>query len=371
MVTVRVPHPPSDRRPLRSARACRTLLALCASFALSGCYLMQAAGGQLDLNSRRRPIERVVADPKTPPAVRSQLELVTRARAFAVRELGLPDNASYRSYADVGRPYVLWNVFAAPEFSVDPKTWCFPIAGCVAYRGYFAERGARRFARRLERRGYDVMVGGVPAYSTLGHFADPVLNTMLGWGEPQLAGTIFHELAHQRVYVPGDSAFNEAFATVVEDEGLRRWLAAEGRERELADLLARRDRWFAVSAVLADGRARLRSLYARPLPADEKRAAKAAEFDRMREAYGALKRAWGRGGYEATFGPAMNNASLLAVATYQDCVPGLEARLAALGGDLVRFYDDARELARLDLAARHARVCPRGAPAPVIAAPLP
>jgi predicted aminopeptidase len=346
------------------ARAVWTLLALLLLVPLSGCYLMQAASGQMDLNSRRKPIERVVADPATPPAVRSQLELVTRVRAFAVRELGLPDNASYRTYADVGRPFVLWNVFAAPEFSVDPKTWCFPIAGCVAYRGYFAEKGARKFAAKLEKRGYDVLVGGVPAYSTLGHFADPVLNTMLGWGDVQLAGTIFHELAHQQVYVKDDSAFNEAFATVVEDEGVRRWLRAEGRERELADFLARRDRWFEVSNVLASGRARLRTLYARSLAPDEKRAAKSAEFDRMREAYAALKQTWGRGGYEGTFGPSMNNASLLAVATYQDCVPGLEARLASLGGDLAAFYADARELGKRPRAERQAMVCRGGTPAP-------
>jgi predicted aminopeptidase len=331
---------------------------------MSGCYEWQAAQGHLGIMAKRRPIASVSADPATPKAVREQLQQVTAIRDFASRELGLPDNGSYRSYVDLHREYVVWNVFAAPEFSVDPKTWCFPVAGCVAYRGYFAEKGARKFAAKLEKRGYDVLVGGVPAYSTLGHFADPVLNTMLGWGDVQLAGTIFHELAHQQVYVKDDSAFNEAFATVVEDEGVRRWLRAEGRERELADFLARRDRWFEVSNVLAAGRARLRALYAQPLAPDERRAAKAAEFDRMREAYATLKKTWGRGGYEGTFGPAMNNASLLAVATYQDCVPGLEARLASLGGDLTAFYADARELGKRPRAERQALVCRAATPAP-------
>jgi predicted aminopeptidase len=331
---------------------------------LSGCYVLHTARGQLDLNARRRPIAQVVADPATPPAVRTQLELVARARTFAVRELGLPDNGSYRSYADVGRPYVVWNVFAAPEFSVDPKTWCFPVAGCVAYRGYFAERKARDFALGLEAKGFDVLVGGVPAYSTLGHFADPVLNTMLGWGESQLAGTIFHELSHQLLYVKDDSAFNEAFASVVEDEGVRRWLEAEGRGSELAAFRAQRERSFRVAALLAAGRTRLRAIYAGPLAPPDKRAAKATEFERLRGEYAALKREWGRGGWESLFGPRMNNASLLAVATYRDCMPGLEALLAAAGGDLGRFYAEARGLARLDRAARHARVCRPGAPVP-------
>ena len=207
-----------------------------------------------------------------------------------------------------------------------------------------------------------MLVGGVPAYSTLGHFADPVLNTMLGWGEVQLAGTIFHELTHQLVYVAGDSAFNEALATVVEDEGVRRWLAAAGREAELAELRARRTRQAQVANLLGDGRQRLRTLYASPLPDDQKRVAKETEFERMRAAYAELKRQWGRGGYDSLFGPKMNNASLLAVATYHDCVPRLEARLAAVGHDLAAFYADARDLAKLSRAERHALVCRPGAP---------
>jgi predicted aminopeptidase len=334
---------------------------------LSGCYLLHTARGQLDVNARRQPIEAVVADAGTPPEVRAQLELVTRVREFAIRELGLPDNGSYRSYADLGRPYVVWNVFAAPEFSVAPKTWCFPVAGCVAYRGYFAEHKAQEFGAKLERDGYDVLVGGVPAYSTLGHFEDPVLNTMLGWGELQLAGTIFHELAHQLVYVPGDSTFNEAFATVVEDEGVRRWLAASGRESEQAAFQARRLRAARVAHLLGDARERLRELYAQPLEVDAKREAKAAEFDRLRAEYAALKEAWGRGGYERLFGPEMNNASLLAIATYYDCVPGLEARLEAVGRELPRFYDEARALAKLSREERHAALCRSGAPAPASA----
>src|SRR6185295_11481548 len=188
-------------------RIARLLTIAAALLPLTGCYLMQAAGGQMEIASKREPIAEVLADSTTPPKLRTRLEYVAAARDFASVELGLPDNASYRSYADVGRPYVVWNVFATAEFSVEPKRWCFPIAGCVVYRGYFSEAGAENYARRLRFRGNDVEVGGVAAYSTLGHFRDPLLNTMMSWSDAQIAATLFHELAHQLVYVPGDSAF--------------------------------------------------------------------------------------------------------------------------------------------------------------------
>jgi len=200
---------------------------------LGGCYLLQSAAGQWQVLSKRRPISRVIANPATPAQVRSQLEAVAQIREFASRCLGLPDNGSYRSYADLGRRYVVWNVVAAPEFSVDPKEWCYPIVGCVAYRGYFVERRARRFAEQLRRRGFDVTVDGVAAYSTLGHFDDPILNTMLGWSDVELASIIFHELTHQMIYVPNDADFNEALAVTVEEEGVRRWLESQGREQDL------------------------------------------------------------------------------------------------------------------------------------------
>ena len=197
-----------------------------------GCYLLQSAQGQLALMSKREPISRVIDKPSTPPGLRAQLQAVTEIRDFAIRQLGLPDNGSYRSYADLGRQYVVWNVVAAPEFSVDPKEWCYPIVGCVDYRGYFSERRARRFGARLRSQGFDVAVGGVAAYSTLGHFNDPILNTMMGWDDVELAAIVFHELTHQLLYVPNDSSFNEALATTVEEEGVRRWLSAQGRDAD-------------------------------------------------------------------------------------------------------------------------------------------
>ena len=327
---------------------------------LGGCYLLDSARGQLALNRERVPIATLVASPATPEPLRAKLELIERMRDFASRELGLPDNASYRSYADIGRPYVVWNVFAAPEFSVAPATWCFPVAGCVAYRGYFTEAKARRFALTLEARGYDVAVEGVPAYSTLGHFADPVLSTMLDWDEADLAGLLFHELAHQLLYVKGDTAFNEAFANVVEEEGVRRWLAAEGQSAALAGFESRAARFERVVALLAGARARLARLYAEPLPPPEMRRRKEAELDALRAAYRAERATLG-GGYDRLFGASLNNATLASIAAYHDCAPGFRAELAAVDGDLARFYAAAAALARRPPAERHAKLC--GSPA--------
>ncbi|HXN80411.1 MAG TPA: aminopeptidase, partial [Steroidobacteraceae bacterium] len=246
---------------------------------LPGCalgYLTQAAQGQWRLMRARRPIEQVIADPGAGPELKARLRVVQDAREFAVSDLGLPDNRSYRSYSDLKRPYVVWNVVAAPEFSVQPQRWCFPFTGCLSYRGYFREQDARKMAAALAARGNDVMVGGVAAYSTLGHFADPVLNTMLRYGDLGLVSTIFHELAHQLIYVRGDSEFNESFAVSVEQEGLRRWLAARGRSLELQDYLERRHAEQLIVDVFADGRRRLATLYAlsAPLPVDERRGRK-------------------------------------------------------------------------------------------------
>jgi len=336
--------------PLRAV----LMLALC--LPLAGCYLLESAQGQLELNASRVPIKTVLARPDTPPKLRSWLELATRIRDFASSDLGLPDNRSYRSYADLKRRFVVWNVFAAPEFSVDAKTWCFPVAGCVAYRGYFREALARRFERSLTAQGYDVLVGGVAAYSTLGHFSDPVLNTMLDWDEAQLAGLLFHELGHQLIYVKNDTAFNEAFATVVENEGVRRWLAAEGRSAALDAYLAREAKYAEVVTLLAATRTRLRALYASGLPPAQMRAAKAEEFQHLRAAYEARRDYFGPG-YQWLFGADLNNAMLVSVGAYQDCTPGLEARLRAAHGNLAEFYAAVRALAKRPLAERHATVC--------------
>jgi predicted aminopeptidase len=348
-------------------RIARLLTIAAALLPLTGCYLMQAATGQMAISSKREPIAEVLADSATPPPLRARLEYVAAARDFASRELGLPDNESYRSYADLGRPYVVWNVFAAPEFSVEPRRWCFPIAGCVVYRGYFNEESARTYARKLRRRGDDVAVGGVAAYSTLGHFNDPVLSTMLGWSDAQLAGTLFHELAHQVVYVPGDSEFNESFATVVEEAGLERWLLARQRGQDLVAWREQRERQAEFIALLLSARSKLRSLYESALPDDEKRSRKQYAFGELKLAYQQLKQQWnGYPGYDRWFDRTLTNAHLVSAATYYGCVPGLQRVLSEVDGDLPRFYDEARRLARMDKDARALAVCgavsPRGTP---------
>jgi len=307
--------------------------------------------------SKREAIARVIADESTPPALRVRLEAVTSIRNFASRGLGLPDNGSYRSYADVGRPYVVWNVVAAPEFSVDAREWCFPVVGCVAYRGYFAQAKARSFADELRRQGLDVSVGGVAAYSTLGHFDDPILNTMIGWNDVELAAIVFHELTHQLLYVAGDTSFNEALATTVEEEGVRRWLRVQGRDADLAARERQQEHYLAVIDLLRRTRTQLRALYASDAGPATMRERKRETFDAMRAAYGKLKSGWTDSPFESLFSGEMNNAHLASIANYYDCVPGFERELAAAGGDLEAFYRRARYLARLGQEARDAAVC--------------
>lgn len=340
------------------ASSVRVLLALIVCSSLSGCYVMQAALGQLDVSARREPIAELLSSPSTPDPLRRRLEYVAEAREFATRELSLPDNGSYTTYADVGRPYVVWNVFATPEFSVEPRRWCFPIAGCVVYRGYFNERAATRYALRRRMRGDDATVGGVAAYSTLGHFEDPVLNTMLGWNDAQLAGTLFHELAHQLVYVAGDSEFNEAFATVVEEAGLERWLKFKGLEKDLESWRLQRRRNVEFIQLLLATRERLKALYASGASPAEMRARKHEEFGRLKFEYTQLKARWGGyAGYDAWFNRALGNAHLVSAATYHGCVPGIRAILEQEGGDLPRFYARMKALANESKEARRSRLC--------------
>ena len=324
---------------------------------LAGCYVMQAAVGQADVLSRSEPIEDVIADPQTPEPVRARLDLAEQARAFAVQELGLPESRSFRKYADLERPYAVWNVVATAEFSVEPRRWCFPVAGCVAYRGYFDESKARAQADRLARRGDDVAVGGVATYSTLGRLPDPVFNTMLGWAEARFVGTIFHELAHERLYVAGDSEFSEAFASVVEREGLRQWLIARGDVAKLERLHESAAREAEFAALLRSARERLEQLYASGADAGTLRIEKQREFGRLKFEYSLLRARWnGHSGYDRWFARTLNNAHLAAVATYHDCVPGLQRELEA-AGSLPAFYARAAELAELPLEQRRAAVC--------------
>lgn len=330
----------------------KPLITLLATLLLTGCsnfsYYTQSISGQLDLMNKRRPIPEVAADASTPATTRDKLLEVLKIRDFASRELALPDNDSYRVYADLGRPYAVWNVFAAPEFSLQPEQWCFLVVGCLAYRGYFAERDARAFAAGLAAEGKDVYVAGIRAYSTLGWFDDPILNTFLDLPRYRLAGLVFHELAHQQLYIDDDSAFNESFATAVQRVGVRRYLAHYGTAAEREEHERQQQRQEAFLALVTETRERLSALYAGSEAAAEKRAAKARIFDEMRARYAELRERWGGyRGYDAWFARDLNNAKLGAVATYQSLVPAFEALLEREGGDFARFYSAARRIGEL------------------------
>ena len=323
--------------------------AILLALALSGCetvsYYAQAVGGHFDLKSRSRPLAELLADSQTPADLRERLVLAQSLREFASRNLALPDNGSYRSYADLDRPYVVWNVVAAAEFSLEAVESCFPVAGCVTYRGFYAREDAERHAANARERGLDAFVYGVPAYSTLGIFDDPLLSTFIRWGDAEVARLVFHELAHQLVYVKGDTTFNESFAVAVEREGVRRWLASAGRSEDLAKFLQAREREREFSRLLAETRTRLDALYRARIPSEEMRARKRAEFERL-----AADPVYRRHGRAYVTGP--NNALLAAFASYSQLVPGFERTLAASNGDLQTFYDRVKALSRLDKAER-------------------
>lgn len=325
----------------------RSALSVLAALALAGCetlaYYAQAVNGHLTLMGRAQPLEQLIADPATPEQLRGRLELARTLRDYASRELKLPDNASYRGYADLGRLYAVWNVVAAPEFSLDPVQSCFPVAGCVAYRGFFSREGAERHAAALRERGLDVFVYGVPAYSTLGRFDDPLLSTFIGYPEAELARLVFHELAHQVAYAKDDSTFNESFAVAVEREGVRRWLA--GRARELAAFGEAQQRSAEFQRLLEDARTRLAALYRSRLAPEAMRERKRAEMEKLGSEPDFRRYAERRGksGSDPDFSP--NNALLAAFATYTGLVPEFERLLAAQGGDMERFYAEVRALA--------------------------
>lgn len=319
---------------------------------LGGCanfgYYLDSMRGQMDMLRRAQPIEAVISNRHTLPPLKSKLAAVLGIREFASRELHLPDNGSYRNYADLERPYVVWNVFAAPEFSIEPKEWCFAVAGCVNYRGYFAKADAKEMTTGLQQQAYDVFISGVPAYSTLGWFDDPVLNTFIHYPETTIAQLIFHELAHQVVYVRDDSVFNESFATAVETEGMRRWLERKGTAEQRVAFQLAQQRNSQFIALMLDYRGKLRVLYGSALSVDQKRAAKRHIFHELQKQYQQLKSAWGDyGGYDNWFSQEPNNAQLASIAIYTQLVPAFQALLAQQQGDLARFYQAVRDIAKL------------------------
>lgn len=328
---------------------------------MAGCsttsYYWQAITGQMEVHRLSRPVEEVIAAADTPPEVKSRLEYARQARDFASRELGLPDNGSYRVYADLKRNYIVWNVFAAPALSLDLKSQCFPIAGCVTYRGYFSEDAARAYADQLRDQGLDVYSGGVPAYSTLGYFDDPLLNTFIRYPELEIARLIFHELGHQVAYAKGDTTFNESFATAVEEEGLRRWMAGHAtpeQKTRYEQFTHRRDD---IMGMMRRMRARLDDVYKGAGSDESKLAAKQAVFTDLRNEYEQMKKGWGGfKGYDAWISRDLNNAKLGSISTYSRLVPAFNALLKSEGGDLPRFYARVKELADLSKEERNERL---------------
>jgi predicted aminopeptidase len=326
-------------RILRAA----ALVGLCSS--LSACYYVQAVRGQFEVMHRSEAIAAVIDAGDTPAKLAERLRLVEAARQFSIRELHLPDNDSYRKYADIERDYVVWNVFAAPEFSLEPQRWCFPIAGCVAYRGYFAEESARRKAARLRAAGNDVAVGGVAAYSTLGKMSDPVLSSMMRWSDVDLVAVIFHELAHQVLYVKGDTGFNESFATTVEEFGIERWLHSRGEDDALAAYRQRQATRARLLELVAAARAELETIYAADTKVGVMRDRKLARLQRLSDDIDAVLAASG-GDRSVWSGGAINNATLASLTLYTGRTEEFRMLLQECGGDVDCFYDAARKLAK-------------------------
>jgi len=337
-----------SRSPYRTLSL--SLILLCCS-GLTGCYYLQAANGQWQVLRKREPIAEILEDESTPAELAERLRLVQAARGFSIDELALPDNGSYRTYADIEREFVVWNVFAAPEFSLEPRQWCFPVAGCVSYRGYFSRDAAYRKSARLEKRGYDVAVGGVSAYSTLGNFDDPVLSSMMQWDDVRLVAVLFHELAHQVLYIKGDSAFNESFATAVEEFGVGRWLQSNGREGDIDVYRERRELRQALMGLVATARDDLSGYFESALSDDEKRRLKAARLRQLSaEAESVLAEAGHQGG--GWLSGDLNNARLISMTLYEGRLPAFRRLLEDCREDIRCFYRKAIELSELEQSSR-------------------
>jgi len=336
----------------------RLMVIACAAFGVAGCtsasYLAGAVNGHIKIMAARKDVAEVIADPAAPRALRTRLETAVELRKFATDRLALPQNDSYRKYVDLGRNYVTLAIYAAPEFSLAPKVWCFAVFGCVPYRGYFSETAARREAAALGRRGFDVHATGVIAYSTLGWMSDPLLNTMLGQDDAYLAGMIFHELAHQRVYVKGDSGFNEAFAVAVETTGVEAWLGARGDAAGLAAYREARKRHADFLTLLLPARDELNRIYRSAAPPERMRAQKAAAIERLRARYRQMRdRRWnGDRRYDAWFDQPINNAKLAAASVYDDRVPAFLRLFDLCERDYPRFYEAVKRIGALNIADR-------------------
>ncbi|MCB1925364.1 MAG: aminopeptidase [Gammaproteobacteria bacterium] len=330
----------------------RTVLVALSLLLLGGCstvaYYTQTVTGQLGVMAATRPLDEVIDDPQTPPHIRQRLTQLARLRAFATDELGLPDNASYRGYAELQREAMVWSLVAAPRYDLQPRQWCYPVIGCASYRGYFDRADAQAHAARLADEGWDVAIEAVPAYSTLGWFDDPLPSTVIEWPLDAFAGLLFHELTHQRLYVAGDSDFNEAYATVVEREGVSRWLRVAGDDALRAAHAQRVLRQQQFLELVASTRSRLEALYVRDMADAQRAVDKAATFAALQDGYRRLRAGWsGYAGYDAWFDRALNNAHVAGIATYNRWEPALRELLSQHDGDFKAFHAACAALAKL------------------------
>lgn len=343
---------------LKIYRILSFIVAINFAFWLYGCtnlpYYAQAVDGQMEIMRKSKPINKILADPNTNNELKNSLSKIIVLRKFASHTLMLPENGSYLNYADLKRPYVVWNVFATPEFSTKLKEWCFVGVGCVKYRGFFSKEKAEYFAKELRSQGYDVHVGGIRAYSTLGWFDDPVLNTFVSFSEMQLARLIFHELAHQIIYVNDDTEFNESFATMVEQEGTKRWLASNGTTEQQDKFDAEKKRDLIFTGLILKYRKRLKKLFSSDINDSEKRISKATIFSELKEEFNELKI---KNKILQDYGPwfklQMNNALLATISTYTKLVPEFQSLLVQNGGDMKLFYRAVREISKLNKEERH------------------
>ncbi len=328
----------------------QVILCILSAGGLVGCesirYYNHLISGQMTILNKKKPIEQVLVEPQVPTNLKKQLRLVLEIREFAKNDLYLPIDDHYLSFVDLDRPFAVWNVYATPEFSLTPKTWCYPVVGCAFYRGYFSEEKAHVFAEKLQHQGFDVFVGGVTAYSTLGWFDDPVLNTFIYRNDIKLAALIFHEMAHQLLYVKNDTTFNESFATAVSQEGLRRWLPTKNMGA-FSDYQTDYQRHQEFIQLVMKYRKKLELLFSKDLSPSNMRHAKLLVYNELRDEYNQLKAQWnGYSGYDRWFSHTLNNAQLVSVATYYDLVPAFIKLLQDNGNDLKLFYTTCQKLAK-------------------------
>lgn len=329
---------------------------LLALLLLSGCqigYYGHITRGHLSLMGDRQPVTEVLEDDTLTGHQRQQLLLSQQLLIFAGQRLDLPVNKVYRDYVSLSEDWVVWNLFAAPEFSFEPYNWCYPLIGCAGYRGYFTVARAERERLRLQDKGLQVYGAGAIAYSTLGWFRDPLTSAMLQGDDLWLAELLFHELVHRRFYLKGDTRFNESLATAVAREGVRRWLAAEGDPARVGLLIERDQARQAFLSLVADARQQLEALYRSDMPASAMPAVREDIVANLRRRYTEERETIpALAGYADWFAGPLNNAQLNMVSDYHDQVPLFDATLLACGGNWRCFWREVERLAKLPASER-------------------